>query len=346
MEENSYSWLTDLRERLASPAGNGIPLYLYFAGVFETFVAEKKIQPGLRLPVDRSFAEQIGISHITLARGLNELRKKGLIERSRAHGTFVSHALPEEKKTPPLAAVLFDDIVPERIGSTIFPALYNELSARGYKMLFYSAAGDSATQAQQLKELFNNPHCSGALVWSIMNLDDLRDVMKHKPANWPLVFLNCNPEFALEADCIRFYCLDALFEITRRFLSSGGEKIKLCVTGNYQNNIAWQKIKHLADQEFGSGIVDFEPLEYLRHKRSKKILVVTNWQSKESFCGKYVQIITGSDKKNISVPAIYFHNPMQAKKAVDLLQLRISSPQSAYRHWLLPYSLLNMEQVI
>ena len=72
MEENSYSWLTDLRERLASPAGNGIPLYLYFAGVFETFVAEKKIQPGLRLPVDRSFAEQIGISHITLARGLND----------------------------------------------------------------------------------------------------------------------------------------------------------------------------------------------------------------------------------------------------------------------------------
>jgi DNA-binding transcriptional regulator YhcF (GntR family) len=143
MMQNTYSWMTELREELASPAGNGIPLYLYFAGVFETFVAEKKIQPGSRLPVDRIFAEQIGISHITLARGLNELRKKGLIERSRAHGTFVSHALPEEKKTLSPAAVLFDDIVPERIGSTIFPALYNELSVRGYKMLFYSAAGDS-----------------------------------------------------------------------------------------------------------------------------------------------------------------------------------------------------------
>ena len=334
-----------LREKLISPAGNGVPLYLYFAGIFEDLIVSKKVPPGFRLPVDRSFAEQIGISHITLARGLNELRKKRLIERSRAHGTFISHALPEEKKVPSLAAVLFDDIVPERIGNTIFPALYNELSSRGYKMLFYSAAGDSTTQAQQLKELFNNPHCTGALVWSIMSLEDLADVMKHKPANWPLVFLNCNQEFTLEADCIRFYCQDALFEITRRFLSSGGEKIKLCVTGNYQNNIAWQKIKHLADQEFGKDIIDFEPLDYLCRKRNKKILVVTNSQENKNFCGKYVRIITGSDKKNISVPAVYFHNPAQAKKAVDLLQLRISSPQSAYRHLFLPYALLNMEQI-
>ena len=346
MVQNTENYLHILRQKMHSPAGCGIPVYLYFAESLEQLICSKHLAPGTRLPVDRTFAEAVGISHITIARGLNELRKKGLIERSRVHGTFVSTAPPRQKNDQSLIAVLFDDIKPEIICSTIFPSLYNELSASGYKMLFYSAAGDSVTQSRQLIDTMQNSHCSGALVWSIMNDEDFTAAMKHKPANWPLVFLNCNPEFALDADSIRFYCLDALFEVTRRFLASGGERIRLCVTGDYQNNIAWQKIKHLADQEFGSGIVDFEPPEYLRRKRSKKILVVTNWQSEETFCGKYVQIIAGSDKKNISVPTIYFHSPHHAKKAVELLKLRISSPQSAYRHWMLPYSLLNMEQVI
>ena len=94
-----------------------------------------------------------------------------------------------------------------------------------------------------------------------------------------------------------------------------------------------------------SAKIDFEPLDYLCRNRSKKILVVTNSKENQNFCGKYIQIISGSDKKNISFPAVYFHNPAQAKKTVDLLQQRISSPQSAYRHLLLPYTLLNIEQI-
>jgi len=346
MAKKTEHWLNVLKERLASPAGSGVPVYRYFAEVFSGLIAGGLIRPGTRLPVDREFAELVGISHITLARGLNELRKKGLIERSRAHGTFVAHTMPGNREKMPLVAVLFDDITPEVICSTIFPSLYNELAAQGCRMLFYSAAGDSATQSRQLIEIFRNTGCIGALVWSIMTPADLAAAMACKPTNWPLIFLNVHSEGPLEADSICYNSGEAVFELTRRFLASGGEKVKLCVSGDYQNNPPWQKIKAACDREFGPGTVTFEPAEFLARQWNDRILVLTNFRAlnmpKRRNC---VRIAARNDRKGVTGPAVYFHLPAQAKTAVKLLQRRIASPQSAYRHLELPCSLLNMGQL-
>lgn len=344
MTKNTEQWSKILAKRLASRAGSGVPVYRYFADVFSGLIGDGLIRPGTRLPVDREFAELVGISHITLARGLNELRKKGLIERSRAHGTFIARTMPGGRSEMPLVAVLFDDITPEVICSTIFPALYNELAAQGCRMLFYSAAGDSATQSRQLIEIFQNTGCIGALVWSVMDRTDLAAAMSCKPANWPLIFLNVNWDDFLEADSICYNCGEAIFELARRFLASGGEKIKLCVTGDYLNNTPWQKIKAACDSQFGQGTVSFERAEFLARQWNDKTLVVTNFREGDTPERRNcVGIAAQNGRKGITRPTVYFHLPLQAKKAVELLQRRISSPQSAYRHLQMPYSLLNMK---
>ena len=55
---------------------------------------------GAKLPSDKAMAAELGINHITLAKALNELRRLGILERRRAHGTFVSGSVRQNKREP------------------------------------------------------------------------------------------------------------------------------------------------------------------------------------------------------------------------------------------------------
>ncbi|PLZ02659.1 GntR family transcriptional regulator [Burkholderia sp. WAC0059] len=77
------TWLTELR------SGTG-PRYVQIADMLERAVATGVLRPGQRLPAQRKLAELLQIDLTTVTRGLNEARRRQLIDARGPLGTFVS----------------------------------------------------------------------------------------------------------------------------------------------------------------------------------------------------------------------------------------------------------------
>ena len=73
-------------EAVISPAPD---LYLQVYGVITNAIRSGRLQPGDRLPTERQFSEQLGVSRATVRRGLKRLVDEGLVEASVGRGSFV-----------------------------------------------------------------------------------------------------------------------------------------------------------------------------------------------------------------------------------------------------------------
>lgn len=65
----------------------------------ESDVADGKVQPGEKLPPQRTVAKALGVDLTTVTRAFNEARRRGLIEAQSGRGTFIS-ALADGRGTP------------------------------------------------------------------------------------------------------------------------------------------------------------------------------------------------------------------------------------------------------
>jgi DNA-binding transcriptional MocR family regulator len=74
---------------LALQAGGG-PRYLQLVDFIERAVAEGALEPGSRVPPQRTLAALLGVDLTTVTRGFNEARRRGLIESRGPLGTFVA----------------------------------------------------------------------------------------------------------------------------------------------------------------------------------------------------------------------------------------------------------------
>jgi GntR family transcriptional regulator len=74
-------------EALISPAPD--PLYLQVYGAITDAIRSGRLQPGDRLPTERQFSEQLGVSRATVRRALKRLVDEGLVEASVGRGSFV-----------------------------------------------------------------------------------------------------------------------------------------------------------------------------------------------------------------------------------------------------------------
>lgn len=68
-----------------------------------SYIDQKKLSPGDRLPSERELSEKFKISHTTVRSGLTALVKEGVIERRVGQGSFVANPRMEEtaKASPP-----------------------------------------------------------------------------------------------------------------------------------------------------------------------------------------------------------------------------------------------------
>ena len=82
-------WLKKISEISSSKDSSGLPLYQRLIESISQIIADGRMPDAMRLPPDTIMAAQLGISHITWAKVLNELRKRGVVERSRQRGTFI-----------------------------------------------------------------------------------------------------------------------------------------------------------------------------------------------------------------------------------------------------------------
>ena len=69
-----------------------------FADHISARIAAGDLPPGSRLPSERELAEEYGIAYMTVRRGTQELRERGLIITVHGKGTFVVDQPPEGAK--------------------------------------------------------------------------------------------------------------------------------------------------------------------------------------------------------------------------------------------------------
>lgn len=167
--------------------------------IFETLISTMlgmiesgELPPGMKFPPDKKLAHELGISHVTLARALNELRRRNVLLRRRASGTSVPsdpQAVPAVKARKRIA-VVFDSATEKTFHEELFLQLHHALEELGCTMMFFSSDNNSQKQMNQLKEILEDFSVSGCIVWSILSHEQVEEVLRERPKYYPLIFLD------------------------------------------------------------------------------------------------------------------------------------------------------------
>ena len=186
------SWLGEL-----SPSGG--PRYLQIADFIERALSDGRLQPGDRLPPQRSLAARLGVDLTTITRGYDEAKRRQLVEGKGAAGTYA--AAPKVELAPmldlsmnippPPAGVDFDDMLKQGLSQVLMRTDSDLLMS--YQLGGGSQA-DRAAGALWLAPLFGGvdeehivacPGAQCALAALILALSKPGDVILAEPATYP-----------------------------------------------------------------------------------------------------------------------------------------------------------------
>ena len=87
------------------------PLYYQVYRAINEAISAGRLKPGDRLPTERSFCEQLGVSRATVRRALRRLIDEGLVSATVGRGSFVSSGPLAE---PPNALISFTELAAAR----------------------------------------------------------------------------------------------------------------------------------------------------------------------------------------------------------------------------------------
>ncbi|MBE6364554.1 MAG: GntR family transcriptional regulator [Lentisphaerae bacterium] len=168
------------------------PIYETVIVTLTEMIKSGELPPGTKFPPDKKLAIELGISHITLAKALNELRRRNILDRRRASGTTVPEhqILPEASKSRKKIAVVFDFASEETFQQQLFLQLFHGLNKLNCSLCFFSADDDPDKQMSILEEILNDFSISGCLVWSILSPEQAARIIRLRPRCYPLIFMD------------------------------------------------------------------------------------------------------------------------------------------------------------
>lgn len=67
-----------------------VPIYYQLQEWLGERIGDEELVPGMRLPSEREFSDQLGISRMTVRQAVDRLVRQGRLERRRGQGTFVA----------------------------------------------------------------------------------------------------------------------------------------------------------------------------------------------------------------------------------------------------------------
>ena len=116
--------------------------------------AEKKIRESIRplnindkLPGERTFSRELGISYMTTRRAIDNLVAKGLLYKIPKKGTFVADPRQSATTKTKNLGYFLDSSIKDGLSSPyysmIFDALEKEAARNGYSMMYFSNSGKS-----------------------------------------------------------------------------------------------------------------------------------------------------------------------------------------------------------
>lgn len=168
---------------------SALPKYLRYASLLEEWMRLQRPAPGTRFPGDKILSKHFGTTPVTISRSINELVRKGLLERRVGSGTYITgHSSPESKR---IGLFCHETIIPD--SGYITPLLntfYDFWAAAGYQVVSLKCRPD------EYEKLMRDYELAGALVL-VPSLEILHYAGKFAETGLPIVSVGyADPELA------------------------------------------------------------------------------------------------------------------------------------------------------
>ncbi len=94
---NSAIWQFDMEMLSLDKKKDSMPKYRQVGKIILEHIREKGMKCGDKVPGERALSKFIGVSPVTVSRGLGELVKNGVLERRAGSGTYITNLSPSRK---------------------------------------------------------------------------------------------------------------------------------------------------------------------------------------------------------------------------------------------------------
>lgn len=354
-------WLEELKNISTSRDDSGLPIYHRMIESMSQMIADGRIADSTHLAPDTQVAAELGISHITWAKVLNELKKRGMVERSRQRGTFIRRPVrkAEAGNLGDIIAVFMDDINTRHINMDFMDTIQSQLAAAGYRTMFLSAAESGDMQYTQVINAMRTEGCRGGMIWSILDDRQTAGVLELRPADWPLIFMDGNQgaDRKQEYDLIRFDVAGISESIAGKFLASGGEEF-ICLVHERHMVLSFFTMAKVIKRQLAAAGLSVKKLKIVRCNdtfsdiekfidRGKKSLLIAfghkeigllkNALAKKSLAEERLFPAIGFSASGVptqyswSLPEYFYNTVDFASQAVECLLQRIENRDTAYK---------------
>lgn len=150
------SWATFYAQHQTMADKRGTPKYQIVKDVLLAWIAEGRLQPGDKLPIEDELADNFAVSRQTVRQAVGELVAEGILQRKQGSGTYFQ-GMPTPVHEPSESARHIIGVVTTYISDYIFPSIIRgieeRLSADGYSPLLFSTQNESAKERRALETL-------------------------------------------------------------------------------------------------------------------------------------------------------------------------------------------------
>lgn len=115
---------------------SSLPKYQRLANCLEEWIRENKLPPGTKFPGDRQLSEYLNTTPVTISKSLNELTRKGILERKVGSGTYIADASNPGPKYRRIGIICHEVIRTDPVYvDPVLTVFYDYWKTRGYQVV-------------------------------------------------------------------------------------------------------------------------------------------------------------------------------------------------------------------
>lgn len=202
------------------PRTSTLPLYLQITEAIRGAITEGRLVAGQRLPAIRHICDELGVSYVTVARGINALVQEGVLDASTADGTRVAVRRRARLQTIGLVGVDPYQHIIQR--SRYYTAMLTELL---HNVVQHSRTVVYAqwSEDKPLAEMFDNLSLVDGLILLGPDQDHLKQIRAAQRMGVPVVIVG--KTYDQDVPTVDSANIDDTFRATRTLLDMGHERI-------------------------------------------------------------------------------------------------------------------------
>ena len=169
------------------------------------------------LPTESRLCADYGVSRITAARALNELKLHGYIERKKKKGSVVLSSVPAQERAERSVAVLFSyfDNCESKISNSLLPFA----KKKNCPILLFDTQHFEEKERAVLKYLLSQK-IRGLIIWPISRSSNLDILCQFVNDNVPICFMDYT-SYGIKAPCVCSDNYGGAYALTEYLINSG-----------------------------------------------------------------------------------------------------------------------------